>query len=119
MPENVSIQQYSTSDVEEDIKFLFKISKQMRDRRFSNGALSINSIRLSFKLNDLGEPCDIAIYEQKDANRLIEEFMLCANMSVAQKISKHYPNEALLRQHAPPHEKSLVCIPLSHHCIMY
>ncbi|CAO3653451.1 unnamed protein product [Mucor hiemalis] len=107
LPENVSIQQYSTSDVEEDIKFLFKISKQMRDRRFSNGALSINSIRLSFKLNDLGEPCDIAIYEQKDANRLIEEFMLCANMSVAQKISKHYPNEALLRQHAPPHEKSL------------
>jgi protein SSD1 len=82
----------------------------MRERRFSNGALSINSIRLSFKLNDLGEPCGVSIYEQKDANRLIEEFMLCANMSVAQKISSHYPNEALLRQHSPPHEKSLVSL---------
>ena len=80
----------------------------MRERRFTNGALSINSIRLSFKLNDLGEPCGVSIYEQKDANRLIEEFMLCANMSVAEKIAKHYPNEALLRQHSPPHERTLV-----------
>jgi protein SSD1 len=82
----------------------------MRERRFANGALSINSIRLSFKLNDLGEPCGISIYEQKDANRLIEEFMLCANMSVAQKISSHFPSEALLRQHAPPHERTLVSL---------
>lgn len=108
LPKSVSIKNYKVSEVEQDIQYLFKLSKQMRERRFKNGALSINSIRLSFKLNEVGEPCEVAIYEQKDANRLIEEFMLCANMSVAEKISRHYPKEALLRQHAPPHERSLV-----------
>lgn len=108
LPKSVSVQNYTLTQVEQDIQYLYKLSKQMRQRRFDSGALSINSIRLSFKLNELGEPCDVAIYEQKDANRLIEEFMLCANMSVAKKISQHYPKEALLRQHSPPHEKSLV-----------
>jgi protein SSD1 len=108
LPKTASVKGFSISEVEQDILHLFNISKQMRQRRFANGALSINSIRLSFKLNDLGEPCGVSIYEQKDANRLIEEFMLCANMSVAEKISNHYPNEALLRQHSPPLEKSLV-----------
>ncbi|KAL9543206.1 hypothetical protein MBANPS3_008217, partial [Mucor bainieri] len=107
LPKTASVRTFSVSQVEQDIKHLYTISKQMRERRFSNGALSINSIRLSFKLNDLGEPCGVSIYEQKDANRLIEEFMLRANMSVAEKIAKHYPNEALLRQHSPPHERTL------------
>ncbi|KAL7327235.1 hypothetical protein PS15p_209457 [Mucor circinelloides] len=107
LPKTASVKSFSVSEVEQDIKYLYAISKQMRERRFSNGALSINSIRLSFKLNDLGEPCGVSIYEQKDANRLIEEFMLRANMSVAEKIAKHYPNEALLRQHSPPHERTL------------
>lgn len=108
LPKTATVKGFSVSELEHDIIHLYKISKQMRERRFANGALSINSIRLSFKLNELGEPCGVSIYEQKDANRLIEEFMLCANMSVAQKISQHFPNETLLRQHAPPHERTLV-----------
>lgn len=108
LPATIAIKQYLPVQIEQDIEFLYKLSKQMRGRRFANGALSINSIRLSFKLNDLGEPCEVSIYEQKEANRLIEEFMLCANMSVAKKICQHYPDEALLRQHASPHERSLV-----------
>ncbi|KAG1329120.1 hypothetical protein G6F62_007819 [Rhizopus arrhizus] len=107
LPENVTIKDHKSAEVEQDIIYLFNMSKKMRERRFSNGALSINSIRLSFKLNEVGEPYEVSIYEQKDANRLIEEFMLRANMSVAEKITEHYPNEALLRQHSPPHEKSL------------
>ncbi|KAI8077552.1 hypothetical protein BDF21DRAFT_439053 [Thamnidium elegans] len=107
LPKTVSIKQYLPSQIEQDIEFLYKLSKQMRERRFANGALSINSIRLSFKLNEIGEPCEVSIYEQKEANRLIEEFMLCANMSVAQKIFQRYPDEALLRQHTSPHERSL------------
>ncbi|CEP13420.1 hypothetical protein [Parasitella parasitica] len=107
LPKTASVTSFSVSEVEQDIQYLFSMSKQMRERRFTSGALSINSIRLSFKLNDLGEPCGVSIYEQKDANRLIEEFMLRANMSVAEKIAKHYPGEALLRQHSPPHERTL------------
>ncbi|RCI07107.1 hypothetical protein CU098_011604 [Rhizopus stolonifer] len=107
LPKNVTIKDHKVSEVEQDIIYLLEMSKSMRKRRFANGALSINSIKLSFKLNELGEPCEISVYEQKDSNRLIEEFMLRANMSVAEKINEHYPNEALLRQHSPPHEKSL------------
>ncbi|KAI9245917.1 hypothetical protein BY458DRAFT_566214 [Sporodiniella umbellata] len=107
LPEHVNVTNHEKSSVEQDILYLFEMSKSMRKRRFENGALSINSIKLSFKLNELGEPCEVSVYEQKDSNRLIEEFMLRANMSVAAKIYEHYPNEALLRQHSPPHEKSL------------
>ena len=98
----------SRNSVEEDITHLYKLSKHMRKRRFENGALSINSIRLCFKLNEAGEPEDVWIYELKEANRLIEEFMLCANMSVAQKICNRFPDEALLRRHEPPIERRLV-----------
>ncbi|KAI8980422.1 hypothetical protein BDB01DRAFT_724964 [Pilobolus umbonatus] len=107
LPTTVKVKEFAVSEVEQDIEYLYQLSKHMRGRRFENGALSINSIKLNFELNELGEPCNISIYEQKDANRLIEEFMLCANMSVAHKIASHYPDEALLRRHSPPHEKSL------------
>lgn len=96
-------------DVEQDIMHLYKLSQHMRKRRFEQGALSINSIRLSFQLDEAGEPTKVWIYELKEANRLIEEFMLRANMSVAEKISKHFPDSALLRRHAPPLERRLVC----------
>ncbi|KAG0166576.1 hypothetical protein DFQ30_007009 [Apophysomyces sp. BC1015] len=102
LPDTVQLFDHSVKLVEESIQNLFTISQNMRKRRFENGALSISSIRLSFKLNEAGEPEDVFIYELKEANRLIEEFMLLANMSVAEKICKHFPKEALLRRHEPP-----------------
>ncbi|KAG2220974.1 hypothetical protein INT45_006507 [Circinella minor] len=107
LPKTSIIMGYSRSSVEQDITYLYQLSKHMRKRRFENGALSINSIRLCFKLNEAGEPEDVWIYELKEANRLIEEFMLCANMSVAQKICSRFPEEALLRRHEPPIERRL------------
>ena len=50
-------------------------------------------------------------------DRLIEEFMLLANMAVAHQLQKHYPDKALLRRHPPPHEKpleDLVCTIIKH-----
>ncbi|KAK6044374.1 hypothetical protein COOONC_18121 [Cooperia oncophora] len=43
----------------------------------------------------------------KDSNRLVEEFMLLANMAVARKIERHYRKTALLRCHPPPKTKVL------------
>jgi hypothetical protein len=48
------------------------------------------------------------VKEMKNANRLIEEFMLQANLSVAQKISSTFPEQALLRRHATPIDRKLV-----------
>ncbi|ORY94051.1 hypothetical protein BCR43DRAFT_443784 [Syncephalastrum racemosum] len=107
LPEPVAIMDYPRKEVEDAITHLYKLSKCMRKRRFDGGALSINSVRLSIKLDDQGEPESVSIYQLKDANRLIEEFMLCANMSVAEKICTHYPQDAMLRRHSPPIERRL------------
>ncbi|ORZ05863.1 hypothetical protein BCR41DRAFT_172371, partial [Lobosporangium transversale] len=93
--------------VEENIKVFFKFSQLLRQRRFENGALSINSIKLSFETDEIQNPLDVSVYELKESNRLIEEFMLLANMSVAKQICEFFPDRALLRRHEQPLEKRM------------
>ncbi|KAI9013738.1 hypothetical protein CLU79DRAFT_871287 [Phycomyces nitens] len=107
LPSTVELTGQTADSVEADIIHLYKLSKHMRSRRFENGALSMNSIRLSFNLDENGDPIGVWIYEIKESNRLIEEFMLRANMSVAEKISETYPEQALLRRHIPPIESRM------------
>ncbi|ORX90875.1 RNB-domain-containing protein [Basidiobolus meristosporus CBS 931.73] len=95
-------------EIETDIKTFYQLSQIMRTRRFESGALSINSIRLHFELNSDGIPTSCNVYDIKDSNRLIEEFMLLANISVAEKISAAYPEQAFLRRHPSPVEKRLL-----------
>ncbi len=45
----------------------------MRARRFHDGAMKINNVKLSFKLDEDGRPVDCTAYEQREANALIEE----------------------------------------------
>ena len=44
---------------------------------------------------------------QREANQLVEEFMLLANMAAARLISAAFPDRALLRRHPPPREHQL------------
>lgn len=90
------------------IKNLYKLSVIMRQRRYDNGALRIDQPKLYFELDpDTGIPIKWHIYEQKEANRLIEEFMLLANGTVAEHIYNVYPNIAFLRSHERPPTYSL------------
>ncbi|EEB08710.1 ribonuclease II family protein [Schizosaccharomyces japonicus yFS275] len=98
---------FKATDVEVSIRNLNIIAKALRKARFDNGAVSVNTSELKFRLDEQGLPQKCEVYEHKDANRLIEEFMLFANRSVAEKISNHFPHVALLRRHAPPKEKQL------------
>ncbi|KAF9410301.1 hypothetical protein BGZ94_001686 [Podila epigama] len=93
--------------VEDNIKIFFKLSQILRQRRFENGALSINSIKLAFETDEINNPLDVSVYELKESNRLIEEFMLLANMSVAKQICDFFPEQALLRRHEEPLEKRM------------
>ncbi|KAG0292616.1 hypothetical protein BGZ96_003951 [Linnemannia gamsii] len=93
--------------VEDNIKTFFKLSQILRQRRFDNGALSVNSIKLAFETDNLQSPLDAAVFELKESNRLIEEFMLLANMSVAKQIFDFFPEQALLRRHEEPLEKRM------------
>jgi protein SSD1 len=64
---------WSDSEVQADIRQLFKYSQIMRKRRYENGALSLSSIKLWFSLDEVGNPTNAGIYQLKDSNRMIEE----------------------------------------------
>ncbi|OZJ05296.1 hypothetical protein BZG36_01948 [Bifiguratus adelaidae] len=107
IPSTVEITDHNVHDVESDILQLHAFAKTLRARRFENGALTMNNIKLSFNLDDNMHPEGVYVYRQQDANKLIEEFMLLANMSVANQISKYFPEIALLRRHSAPIQRRL------------
>jgi DIS3-like exonuclease 2 len=79
----------------------------MRARRFQNGALRLDQSKLSFELDAAGQPSSAAAYVTREANQLVEEFMLLANTTVATFIASAYPDRALLRCHPEPDERKV------------
>lgn len=71
-----------------EILVLDSIAKILRKKRLKNGALSIESEEMRFKLDEDGMPIEVIIKTSKDAHKLIEEFMLLANRKVAEFIGK-------------------------------
>ncbi|MAY84215.1 MAG: ribonuclease R [Flavobacteriales bacterium] len=72
----------------DEVRLLDGLAKQLRAARFKKGSIDFHSLEVKFKLDDKGEPLGVFIKEQKDANKLIEEFMLLANKKVAEFIGK-------------------------------
>ncbi|KPV71704.1 uncharacterized protein RHOBADRAFT_30884 [Rhodotorula graminis WP1] len=93
--------------VEGDVKMLASIAKHLRSRRFTNGALRIDNVKVSFALDEFGLPIDAREAVRKEANELIEEYMLMANIAVAGKIASGLPDQALLRRHESPIDRRL------------
>ncbi|CAG8612066.1 7914_t:CDS:10 [Paraglomus occultum] len=110
-PLNPAVKLYNdhhvTNEIEADIRIFNELSQRLRENRFKRGALTLDSIELTFDIDEQNYPIGCHVKESKDANRLIEEFMLQANMSVAQKISSAFPEQALLRRHAAPIDRKL------------
>lgn len=67
---------------------LDKLAKMLRKERFSNGAVRFDREELHFDIDEKGHPVRCYFKVSKDANKLIEEFMLLANRTVAEKIGK-------------------------------
>jgi VacB/RNase II family 3'-5' exoribonuclease len=59
--------------IQNDVLFFYELSQKLRKKRYENGALSFQSIKLWFALDELGNPMDSGVYQIKDSNRLIEE----------------------------------------------
>lgn len=70
-------------EIAREIRLLDSIAKKLRKKRMDEGALSISSEEVSFVLDDEGQPVRVVNKVQKDANKLIEEFMLLANRRAA------------------------------------
>ncbi|KAG5677763.1 hypothetical protein PVAND_007494 [Polypedilum vanderplanki] len=102
---------FTVSDVAEVIVKLQKLAIVLRANRKANGALKIDQPKISFKFNKddnrMETPVDFFKYPIKDSNRLIEEFMLLANISVATFINQNFPEVSLLRHHDPPSESAM------------
>jgi DIS3-like exonuclease 2 len=95
---------HAWADVVRDSLTLHRVAAALRRRRFQErGALRLDNVRLAFRLDPAtGEPAGFEAYQQREANQLVEEFMLAANMTTARLISGAFPARALLRCHPPP-----------------
>ena len=75
-------------DYSKEVLIMDKLAKQLRERRFSNGAINFERYEVRFNLDEKGKPLGVYFVESKEANHLIEEFMLLANRTVAEDIGK-------------------------------
>jgi len=75
-------------DYKEEILTLDRLAKILRQKRFDNGAIAFDRVEVRFEIDDKGKPTSVFFKEQKDANKMIEEFMLLANKTVATHIGK-------------------------------
>ncbi|UYV82058.1 DIS3L2, partial [Cordylochernes scorpioides] len=99
---------FTHADVSNAVLNLHSMAVHMRQRRFDSGALRLDQVKLQFALDDFdGMPFGFCALQQKDSHRLVEEFMLYANMAVARQIYDHYPDKALLRRHPSPQARVL------------
>ncbi len=75
-------------DMKEEILTFDRLAKILRKARMKDGAVSFDKLEVKFHLDEKGVPTGIYFKESKDANKLIEEFMLLANKYVAMSVGK-------------------------------
>ena len=73
-------------DYADEILSLDRLAKILRKNRYDNGSVDFDRVEVRFDIDDKGHPVSVFFKESKDANKLIEEFMLLANKTVAAAI---------------------------------
>jgi hypothetical protein len=110
-----------TGDHAEAILTLHTLAQKLRARRFERGSIAFDRPEVRFELDDAGKPIEVHIKESKPAHQLIEEFMLLANRTVAERIAdasrqditpalhlkKRTPPTFVYRIHEAPDEEKL------------
>ncbi|PQJ68741.1 ribonuclease R [Polaribacter butkevichii] len=89
MPKDISIidKEYTvTPEIVEATLKLDELAKILRKKRMKAGAISFDRVEVKFNLDEEANPVGVFFKESKDANKLIEEFMLLANRKVAEFI---------------------------------
>jgi ribonuclease R len=75
-------------ELHEELNTVNTLAKILRDQRMEQGAIAFDKSEVKFKLDNSKKPIDVFFKVQKDAHKLIEEFMLLANKAVAIKVGK-------------------------------
>ena len=111
MPEEVSIRpegSYTVSkEMVEAIVSLNALAEILREKRMKAGAISFDKVEVKFLLDEHNNPLGVYTKESKEANKLIEEFMLLANRKVAEYASK-LQKTFVYRIHDVPDEEKLL-----------
>lgn len=111
IPSEVSLtgNTYKTKpEIAEAVLVLDRLAKKMRAVRMREGAISFDKVEVKFNLDEEANPTGIHFKTSKDANKLIEEFMLLANRKVSEFIGKQKPKKTFVyRVHDEPDEAKL------------
>lgn len=111
IPQEVSLtgETYNTDQsITEAILKLDELAKKMRTKRMRTGAISFDKVEVKFNLDEQANPVGVFFKTSKDANKLIEEFMLLANKKVAEFIGKQNPKKTFVyRVHDEPDDSKL------------
>ena len=98
-------------DYKEEILALDRIAKALRAERYGNGSIDFDRVEVRFDIDEKGHPVGVYFKESKDANKLIEEFMLLANRTVARAIGvvekRKKPKAFVYRVHDQPDQQRL------------
>lgn len=85
-----------------------EIAQKMRKKRMQTGAISFDKIEVKFNLDEEKKPTHVYFKDSKEANKMIEEFMLLANKKVAEFIGKQQPTKKFIyRVHDEPNPEKL------------
>lgn len=109
IPEEISITgeaQQIDSNVAQAVLTLNNLAVQLRTKRMAHGAISFDKVEVKFNLDEENNPVGVYFKEAKDANHLIEEFMLLANRKVAEFIGKQ-KKTFVYRIHDEPDQEKL------------
>ena len=98
----------------EEISTLNRLAQKMRDKRFASGAIDFQQAQVHFRLDESGKPLSVYFSESNESHQLIEEFMLLANRTVAEKIGKKTANSTpktfVYRIHDEPNPEKLTML---------
>ena len=88
-----------------------ELAKIMRGKRMRNGAISFDKVEVKFNLDENNNPEGVFFKTSKDANKLIEEFMLLANRKVSEFVGKQSPKKTFVyRVHDEPDDSKLAAL---------
>lgn len=87
------------------------LAKIMRTQRMKDGAISFDKVEVKFELDNKANPIGVFFKTSKDANKLIEEFMLLANRKVSEFVGKQSPKKTFVyRVHDEPDDSKLAAL---------
>ena len=75
-------------DYKEELLALNGLAQQLRERRFKQGAINFDRYEVKFEIDEQGKPLSVYFKVAKEANKLVEEFMLLANRTVAEFVGR-------------------------------